>query len=176
MLHLTKNYELAYTYIARCKEERRIFMPKEDKKSEGNMLINKQYDEFGNMQTIYIGEVGKASYSNIDFEEILEVDNEFTVDQSSEVENDLENSSVLEENQTAEVDEKSLEKRKLTRLIRRLAFYPNVLSRPICEGEIKGELCIFQVISKRGNRVRILKEQGLDWVQIDDIKSLTIKE
>ncbi|WAA13080.1 hypothetical protein [Fervidibacillus halotolerans] len=65
------------------------------------------------------------------------------------------------------IDEKDEAKAKekdsnIKEVIRRLALYPPVLERPICEATIRGERKRFQVLSKRGNFVRIKVDNSIE--------------
>jgi len=63
---------------------------------------------------------------------------------------------------------------KLKSFIRRLALYPDVISRPVCSAIVEGKKINFHIISKRGDLVRIKYNNRVKDVKIDDIKDFTI--
>ena len=69
-----------------------------------------------------------------------------------------------------------MEKRKeLKNLIRRLAVFPRVLERPYCEAIINGEKRIVQILSKRGNSVRVkYRNNRIETYDIGDFDDLQI--
>ncbi len=86
----------------------------------------------------------------------------------------------LEEEQTKAEEnpnpkEKKQKKDEIEKLIRRLALYPNVLIRPLCEATINGEKAEIQILSKRGDKIRIRRDRKIETVHIDEIESLTVK-
>ena len=62
----------------------------------------------------------------------------------------------------------------MKRLIKRLALYPNVIERPLCEAIVHGEKMVFEVISKRGNFVRIRNDRKIEVIHIDEISDLKV--
>lgn len=83
------------------------------------------------------------------------------------------NNDIYNEESQAEEEEKE-HRRKIRQLVKRLAFYPSVLDRPICEAKINGEEVHVQIISKRGNKVKIKKGRRLESIHINEIDELTI--
>ncbi|WAA08638.1 hypothetical protein [Fervidibacillus albus] len=59
-------------------------------------------------------------------------------------------------------------------MIRRLALYPSVLQRPFCEATVQGEKKRFQVLSKRGNLVRIKTGKSIETYHIGEFEDFQI--
>ncbi|WP_062351995.1 hypothetical protein [Bacillus kwashiorkori] len=62
----------------------------------------------------------------------------------------------------------------LKAIIRRLALYPRVLERPYCQANIHGEKIVFQVLSKRGDNVRLKTKKKIIVCKITDITEFEI--
>jgi hypothetical protein len=74
------------------------------------------------------------------------------------------------------LDEEKLERRReIRQLVRRLAFYPNVLERPVCEAKINGDKVWIQILSKRGDQVRIRRNRKIETIHIDEIEELEVQ-
>jgi len=72
-------------------------------------------------------------------------------------------------------DEKVKQRREIRQLVRRLAIYPNVLVRPVCEAKINGEKVWIQILTKRGDQVRIRRNRKIETIHIDEIEELEIQ-
>jgi|GEM_PF-4874606 len=77
-----------------------------------------------------------------------------------------------EEEPLSEEEQRRLE---LKNLIRRLAVFPRVLERPYCEVTILGQKRIAQILSKRGDKVRIkYRNNKIETYDINDIEDVKI--
>jgi len=63
---------------------------------------------------------------------------------------------------------------ELKKQIKRLTFLPRVLERPICEAEIEGKKVWFQVLSNRGDYIRIKMNRRTKNINIADIKNFKV--
>ncbi|WP_059173041.1 hypothetical protein [Bacillus sp. FJAT-27445] len=76
-------------------------------------------------------------------------------------------------NELKEIDEN---KKKIWRLATTLARYPIFLERPYVQAVVNGEPIIFQIESKRGNKLRIKTGNQMKIIKIDDITELQLKK
>lgn len=166
-------------------------MEKQDNLKQGSILLGKETidrDYSGQMQSVYRIKINdgnqemrqeKEKLDKLEVELDIETDDQ-VADREKIIEKHEENNDEMVQNK--EHDQESdtethfdeSEKVNMRKLIRRLALYPIGIERPICEAEISGERKKFQVISKRGNRLRIFYKRRYEWVEIDDIKNFTV--
>ncbi|XJZ28203.1 hypothetical protein ACF5W4_05235 [Bacillota bacterium Lsc_1132] len=79
-----------------------------------------------------------------------------------------------EENTIESSDRHSEQQDELRALITRLARYPNVIERPVCEAVIDGKKIKLQVISKRGDMVKVKVARTIKKFAITDFEELSI--
>ncbi|WP_033829526.1 hypothetical protein [Bacillus andreraoultii] len=136
--------------------------------SEDNQLVKEEMGE-ESLETYDTTNENNDIYSEDDQIVKEEMDEESIVTYDTTNEN---NDIYSEDDQI--VKEEKEHRRKIRQLVKRLAFYPSVLDRPICEAKINGEVVNVQIISKRGNKVRIKKGRKLESIHINEIDELTI--
>lgn len=79
------------------------------------------------------------------------------------------------EEEERELTEEEIRQIELKKLIRRLAVFPRVLERPYCEATIHGKKRIVQILSKRGNKVRVkYRNNQIEVYDIGDFDDLKI--
>lgn len=87
-----------------------------------------------------------------------------------EFEKDQTSDSLIEES----TSEESKQRRELKSLITRLSRYPNVIERPVCEAVINGEKLKLQIISKRGETVKVMIARTIRIIDLSEIEELSI--
>jgi hypothetical protein len=103
-------------------------------------------------------------------QEVVETDGKETGD------NHIEEMNEARDATEESLDEEKLERRReIRQLVRRLAFYPNVLERPVCEAKINGDKVWIQILSKRGDQVRIRRNRKIETIHIDEIEELEVQ-
>lgn len=127
---------------------------------------------------------GKLNIEESEDDDKLSEDEDFSLADQEVVETDGKETGgthVEELNEARDDTEETLNGEKLERrreirqLVRRLAFYPNVLERPVCEAKINGDKVWIQILSKRGDQVRIRRNRKIETIHIDEIEELEVQ-
>lgn len=127
---------------------------------------------------------GKLNIDESEDDDKLSEDEDFSLADQEVVETDGKETGgthVEEMNEARDDTEETLNGEKLERrreirqLVRRLAFYPNVLERPVCEAKINGDKVWIQILSKRGDQVRIRRNRKIETIHIDEIEELEVQ-
>ncbi len=117
--------------------------------------------------------VGIGNRDDLPKENKLQVIQETGRNQKIEQEKEALTNVVDEEER--ELTEEEIRQIELKKLIRRLAVFPRVLERPYCEATIQGKKRIVQILSKRGNKVRVkYRNNQIEAYDIGDFEDLKI--
>lgn len=104
--------------------------------------------------------------------------NEYTIDENNkeivledgELHGEFNQNNAQEEN----IDVKQQKKEEIRAMITRLAHYPNVIERPFCEAVINGTKVALQIMSKRGDSVKVKIGRSIIKCAILDIEDLLV--
>lgn len=98
-----------------------------------------------------------------------EAENEVSFEQEIEQERETEDES-MQIDVSEEVDKQDA----IRALITRLARYPSVIEKPICEAVINGKKVHLQILSKRGETIKVRIARSVKKIEISEIEELSI--
>ena len=147
---------------------------------DGDLAMVEEHQEASAEETeVAESEVEEERAFNQANEAVIERDTGGELFDKADEESEADHESELEEMGSEESAAESLNSQteqldELRTLITRLARYPNVIERPVCEAVINGKKVNLQVLSKRGDLVKVKVARTIKKIPITEFEQLSI--